>query len=139
MKHEVRAMVAYVVSRLVCGGESSFVFDASGLGHRSMAGTVSEKCVNVYDYTARCHLTGTSSGGWFALYHHGAKAHMTLRLTGESFRGFDHGEGRGFHGVVRGPRVLLLDQAENRGFSFWCEAAVFSRMPEQKMEEPAAD
>src|SRR5258706_1353084 len=90
----VRAMVAYVASRLVSGAESSFIFDFSGPGHRSMGGTVNEKCVNVYDFSENCQLTGNFSAGSFQLFHHGERVHISLEIVEESVRGFDLGTGR---------------------------------------------
>jgi hypothetical protein len=90
----VRAMVAYVASRLISGAESSFIFDFAGPGHRSMGGTVNEKCVNVYDYSENCQLNGSASAGRFQLFHHGERVHISLEIAGESFRGFEHGMGR---------------------------------------------
>ncbi len=134
MKPEVRVMLAYVASRMISGAESSFVFDNSGLGHRSMGGTVDETRVNVYDYTGNCHMTGNGGGGSLNLYHHGEGIHLSLHISGESFNGYDHGEGRGFQGFVRGPHITLVDLADNLRLSFWCEAPRTTRLPDVEIE-----
>jgi hypothetical protein len=121
-------VVAYVASRLISGAESSFIFDIAGPGHRSMGGTVNDKCVNVYDFSENCQLTGNSSAGLFQLFHCGERVHITLEIRGTSFRGFDHGIGRHFSGTVNGPRISINDQSDNRRHSFWCESQRYSRI-----------
>jgi len=126
---KVRAVVAYVASRLISGAESSFVFDFSGPGHRSMGGTVNETCVNVYDYSENCQLTGSASAGRFQLFHHGERVHISLEILGESFRGYDLGAGRQFSGAVNGPKTWIQDDADHRRYSYWCESPVFTTLP----------
>lgn len=126
---KVRAVVAYVASRLISGAESSFIFDFSGPGHRSMGGTVNEKCVNVYDYSENCQLTGNFSAGSFHLFHHGERVHISLEILGQSFRGYDLGAGRQFNGTVTGPKASFFDQADQRRYSYWCESPAFTTLP----------
>ena len=129
MTPKVRAMVAYVASRLISGEESSFVFDFSGPGHRSMGGTVNETCINVYDYSENCQLTGNSSHGIFGLFHHGERVHITLQIVGQSFRGRELGTGGQFSGTAAGPKISIYDQVEKRRFAYWCESPRFSIIP----------
>jgi len=117
----VRAVVAYVASRLISGAESSFIFDFAGPGHRSMGGTINEKCVNVYDYSENCQLTGNFSAGLFHLFHQGEQVHISLEITGHSFRGRDLSTGRQFSGTVAGPKTSIYDQVDHRRYSYWCE------------------
>jgi hypothetical protein len=126
---KVRAVVAYVASRLISGAESSFIFDFSGPGHRSMGGTVNEKCVNVYDYSENCQLTGNCSAGSFKLFHHGERVHISLQIMGQSFRGYDLVAGRQFSGSVIGPKTSFFDQADHRRYAYWCESPTYSRLP----------
>jgi len=125
----LRAVVAYVASRLISRAESSFLFDFSARGHRSMGGTVSEDCVNVYDYSENCQMTGHSSNGRFQLFHCGERVHLSLEIAGASFRGFDHSAGLQFSGTVNGPRVSIHDQADLQRYDYWCEAPQSSRLP----------
>jgi hypothetical protein len=129
---KVRAMVAYVASRLISGTDSSFIFDFPGPGHRSMGGTVNEKCINVYDYSENCQLTGSSSAGVFHLFHHGERVHISLEVSGQSFRGRDLGAGRQFSGTVIGPKTSIFDQADLRRYSYWCESPMCSRLPDSE-------
>ena len=129
-------MVAYIASRLISGAESSFIFDFSGPGHRSMGGTVNEKCVKVYDFSEKCQLTGNFSAGLFQLFHHAERVHLSLEIVGESFRGFDHGVGRPFSGIVMGPKLSFYDQAEHRRYSYWCESPRYSRLPDSETGDP---
>ena len=122
MTPRVRAMVVYVASRLISQAESSFVFDFSGPGHRSMGGTVNEQCVNVYDYSENCQLTGHNSAGVFQLFHHQEKVHVSLQISGESFHGFDHGAGSRFGGIVNGAKISVYDEGAHRQYAYWCEA-----------------
>ena len=130
----LRAMVAYVASRLISGAESSFIFDFSAKGHRSMGGTVNQECVNVYDFSENCQLTGQSSNGSFELYHHGDQIHISLEIIGESLKGFDHSAGRQFSGVVRGARVFVIEEADLRQYTYWCEAPRYTRLPGREAE-----
>jgi hypothetical protein len=132
---KVRAVVAYVASRLISGAESSFVFDFAGPGHRSMGGTVNETCVNVYDYSENCQLTGSASAGRFQLFHHGERVHISLEILGESFRGYDLGAGRQFSGAVNGPKTWIQDDADHRRYSYWCESPTCSRIPDPESGE----
>ncbi len=135
MTPKVRAVVAYVASRLISGAESSFVFDFSGPGHRSMGGTVNEKCINVYDFSENCQLTGNYSAGSFQLFHHGERIHISLEIQTQSFRGSDLGVGKQFRGRVSGPKISLYDQADNRDYAYWCESPRYSRLPGQECED----
>ena len=128
MSPGLRAVSAYVASRLISGAESSFIFDFSATGHRSMGGTVNETCVNVYDFSENCQLTGHMSNGSFQLYHYGEQVHISLEIIGESFRGYDHSTGRYFSGVVNGPRVSVKDDADLRQYAYWCEAPQCSQL-----------
>jgi hypothetical protein len=128
----VRAAVAYVASRLISRAESSFVYDIAGPGHRSMGGLVNEKCVNVYDFSENCQLTGNCSAGLFQLFHYGERIHITLEIRGASFRGFDHGVGRHFSGIVNGPRISFNDQSDNRRHQYWCEPQRYTRLPDRE-------
>ena len=134
MTPRVRAVVAYVASRLISGAESSFIFDFSGPGHRSMGGTVNEKCINVYDYSENCQLTGNSSASVFQLFHHGERLRISLEIIGESFRGYDLGAGRQFGGIVIGPKTSFFDQADHRHYAYWCESPMYSQLPNCEIE-----
>jgi hypothetical protein len=131
---KVRAVVAYVASRLISGAESSFVFDFSARGHRSMGGTVNESCVNVYDFSENCQITGHMSNGSFQLFHLGERVHLSLEILGERFRGHDHCTGRHFSGETRGPRVSMKDDADMRSYKYWCEAPQYSQLPGPMVE-----
>ena len=134
MSPGLRAVVAYVASRLITKAESSFIFDFSAGGHRSMGGTVSEACINVYDFSENCQLTGHMTGGAFQLFHHGDRVHVSLEIIGETFRGYDQIAGRHFSGAVNGARVSLKDDADLRGYTYWCESPQCTRLPEQGTE-----
>lgn len=137
MTPKVRAVVAYVVSRLISGAESSFIFDVAGPGHRSMGGTVNDKYVNVYDYSENTQLTGNSSAASFQLFHHGERIHISLEISGESFRGYDHGAGRHFSGMVNGPRISINDESDHCRHVYWCESPRYSRLPDLETGETA--
>jgi hypothetical protein len=127
-------VVAYVASRLITKAESSFIFDFSAGGHRSMGGTVSEACINVYDFSENCQLTGHMTGGAFQLFHHGDRVHVSLEIFGQSFRGYDQNAGRHFSGVVSEPRVSLKDDADLRRYAYWCESPQCTRLPDLEVE-----
>jgi hypothetical protein len=130
----LRAVIAYVASRLVSGAESSCIFDFSARGHRSMGGTVNESCINVYDFSENCQLAGHMSNGLFHLFHCGEQVHVSLEILGVSFRGRDHSNGLQFMGGVNGSRIWIKDHADLRRYSYWCEAPQFSRLPGQEPE-----
>lgn len=134
----VRAVIAYVASRLISRAESSFIFDFSARGHRSMGGTVNEMCVNVYDFSENCQLTGQMSNGCFQLFHHRERVHVSVEILGESFRGYDHGTGRQFSGVVNGPKVSIKDEGDLRHYAYWCESPQCTRLPWQEAQ-PSED
>ena len=130
----LRAVVAYVACRLISRAESSFIFDFSARGHRSMGGTVSESCINVYDFSENCQLTGHMSEGAIQLFHFGENVHVSLEIFQESFRGYDHSTGRYLSGVVRGSRISIKDEADLRHYAYWCEAPRCSRLPVPETE-----
>jgi hypothetical protein len=132
MTPKVRAVVVYVASRLISGTEASFVFDFSVRGHRSMGGTVNEKCVNVYDYSENCQMTGNWSAGLFQLFHHGERIHVSLEILGDAFRGYDHSLGKQFNGTVRGSKVSLFDQADHLRHAYWCESPRYFLLPRRE-------
>jgi hypothetical protein len=134
----VRAVIAYVASRLISRAESSFIFDFSARGHRSMGGTVSETSVNVYDFSESCQLTGQMSNGCFQLFHHGERVHVSIEILGESFSGYDHLTGRHFSGVVNGPKVSINDEGDLRCYAYWCESPQWTRLSGQETG-PAED
>jgi hypothetical protein len=124
----LRAVVAYVASRLISGAASSFIFDFSSRGHRSMGGTVNTSCINVFDFSENCQITGHMSSGTLQLFHLGERVHLSLEILGEQFRGFDHSTGRHFSGVTQGPRVSMKDDADLRSYQYWCEAPQWSQV-----------
>ncbi|KAA6457532.1 hypothetical protein DYQ86_22135 [Acidobacteria bacterium AB60] len=132
MSPGVRAMVAYVASRLITGAEPSSVYDLSAGRHRSMAGTVTSTSVNVYDYSENCQMTGHMSHGAYRLFHQGEGVHVLLEIDGESFRGYEQNAGRYFGGVVRGARISIRDASDLRTYAYWCEAPQCSQMAEPK-------
>ena len=134
----VRAVIAYIASRLISRAASSFIFDFAARGHRSMGGTVNETCVNVYDFSEDCQLTGQMSNGCFQLFHHGERVHLSIEILGESFRGYDRGTGRHFSGVVNGPRVSIKDEGDLRRYAYWCESPQWTRLSGQETG-PAED
>jgi hypothetical protein len=99
-----------------------------------MGGTVNEACVNVYDFSENCQITGHMSNGSFRLFHFGERAHVSLEILGEAFRGYDHTAGRPFAGVMRGARVWIEDQADLRRYAYWCEWPQCSRLPGEEAE-----
>lgn len=128
-------MVTYVASRLISGAESSCIFDFAGPGHRSMAGIVNESCVNVYDYSENCQLTGSFSAGKFQLFHQKERVHISLEILGGSFRGYDHSVGRYFNGIVNGSKISVYDDADHARYSYWCESPRYSRVFESGRDE----
>ncbi len=139
MSPGLRAVVAYVASRLITKAESSFIFDFSVRGHRSMGGIVTEPCINVYDFSENCQLTGHMSGGSFQLFHHGERVHVSLEIFGQAFRGYDQSAGRHFSGVVNGARVSITDEADLRRYAYWCEAPQWMILPGREASEDELD
>ena len=125
-------MIAYVASRLISRAESPFIFDFSTRGHRSMGGTVNETCVNVYDFSENCQLTGQISKGCFLLFHHGERVHVSIEILEQSFRGYDHSAGQHFSGVVNGPKISIKDEGDLRSYAYWCESPQWTRLPGQE-------
>ncbi len=99
-----------------------------------MGGTVTEACINVYDFSENCQLTGHMSSGYFQLFHHGERVHVSLEIFDQSFRGYDQNAGRHFSGVVNGARVSIKDDSDLRRYAYWCESPQCTRLPEQETE-----
>ena len=118
MKTGVRAVVAYVVGRLISGKESSSVYDFAANDYTSLGGHVSPSSVNVFDYTHRCNCSGGGNGRTLILFHYGVGKHVSLKLQADRFSGYDYDSESRFSGVVRHHLVRIYDSELRRYFSY---------------------
>ena len=84
------------------------MFDYTRSEYFTFSGKVTESVVSAYDYTERCHISGSGRSGSFSLYHYGERKYIRLQVDGRKFRGYDFGSGH-FSGTVSGRSVTLFD------------------------------
>ncbi len=120
MEAHVRAVIAYVVGRLVTGKTSSAIYDYSESAFRSIDGQVMANTIDVFDYKAHCHchFGGTGNGTSFSLFHYGDRHHVDLTITGTHFEGFDYGSRGHYSGDVSRDTTSLYDHKLQKHFSY---------------------
>lgn len=114
MNPNTRACVAYVAGKTSTGSGSSHVYDYSQSRHVSVSGSVTGRCVSVYDYDRGCHFSGTLP----QLYDYGTGAHVSIEMNGNQFTGYDYGAGHHFSGSVSGSSISIYDYGESQYFNY---------------------
>lgn len=113
MNADTRRAVAFIAGSSASGQRTTSVYDYSVGRHTSFSGQVGAQ-VSVYDYDARCHISGRLP----SLYHYGASAHLTLKVVGTTFDGYDYATSSHFSGTVRGRSISLYDYGESGYFNY---------------------
>ncbi|WP_272474643.1 hypothetical protein [Baekduia alba] len=90
------------------------MYDFTARKHFQFSGEVTPGSVQVYDYGARCHISGSPS----SMYHHGNRRHLTVTLSGSSFNGYDFASRRHFNGTVSGSSIAIYDFEVGRFFQY---------------------
>jgi hypothetical protein len=119
MTESVRRSIAYIAGRAITGQSASSIYDYTRGKHSNFSGEVSSSRVSVYDFDARCHITGTRSRAKFSLYHHGVHSHIDLIITKDSnFSGYDYESKSHFSGKVSGLSIQLYDFSLSQYFNY---------------------
>lgn len=114
MKPQVRRAVAYIVGCAISQKRSSAVFDYATRQYYNLSVNLSESGIAAYDYTQRCHISGSYS----SLYHYGERQHISIHIEGDRFSGYDYGECCHFSGSVNGNSVTMYDYGVGSYFNF---------------------
>lgn len=80
MNKDTRAAAAYIVLRLATNSREGSIYDYGERKHINIDGDVSPTNINVYDYNARCYVSGDGINGKYNLYHYGNKKHLKLNI-----------------------------------------------------------
>lgn len=114
MKSYTRRAVAYIVGRLVSGGETSTVYDRQESRYVNISGTVTAGNVSVYDYDRGCHIGGSST----ALYDYGDGVHISLQVKDMEFSGYDYSSHSHYSGKVSGKDVSVYDYGTSSYYNY---------------------
>ncbi|VEH83481.1 hypothetical protein [Erysipelothrix rhusiopathiae] len=94
-----RAVIAFIVYKLVRGINHSSVYSFTLSDHINVSGKISEARINVYDNSRGCHISGSSSSeNKYSLY--------------------DFGSGYHFSGDVRNNLISLYDYETNEHYNY---------------------
>jgi hypothetical protein len=114
MNQETRRAVAYIAARLAGQRDSGVVYDYDARRHFNFSGHVEPGNIQVYDYSCRCHISGTQQ----SLYHFGNRRHLTIDPRGANFTGYDYASRRFYSGHVAGALVSIYDHGTGRHHNY---------------------
>jgi len=118
MRDHTRRDVAYIVGRMA-GLASGSVYDHAAGRSISIAGTVEQDAVNVYDYERRVHLSGARSLDGVDVFDHGHRARLQLALRSPGrFVGYDHATNSLFEIRAQGRVVEVFDFQTRRSYAY---------------------
>ena len=114
MKPHLRRTVAYIAACIISRKNVGAIFDYTTSTYYNFSINVSQSGIAAYDYTQRCHISGSYS----SLYHYGERHYISLKIEGDRFSGFDYGEHCHFSGSVNGNSVTFFDYGVSSYFNF---------------------
>lgn len=114
MTDATRRGVAYIAGRLLAQRASTSVYDLAARKHFLFSGEVSPGNIAVYDYSNRCHISGTPG----SIYHFGNRRHLSIEVSGRSFSGYDFHSRKHFSGTVSGSTISIYDFERGRHFNY---------------------
>ena len=118
MRDHTRRDVAYIVGRLT-GLASGAVYDHAAGRSISIAGTVEQDAVNVYDYERRVRLSGARSRDGLDVFDHGHRTRLQLALRSPGrFVGYDHATKSLFEVRAQGRAVQVFDFQTRRSYAY---------------------
>ena len=118
MNDNTRRAIALITGSIVAGKNPSSVYDYAFSKLFPFSRQASLTNVNVYDYTEKCHITGSGKNGNFSLYHYGNSKHITLEIKGNSFSGYDHHTTAHYNGQVNGTSISVYDYQHSQHFNY---------------------
>jgi hypothetical protein len=118
MSPDTRACVAYAALRLISSRDASAIFDCSRSIYTSIAGTVSNTALHLYDFSRNSPFGGKCNNGEYQLYDFEQSSKVDLRINGQHYEGFDHGSLTRFSGTVQGDATSLYDYATDGYFDY---------------------
>lgn len=114
-----RAVIAFVVYKLIRSTNHSSVYSFTLSEHINVSGNISEDRINVYDHSRECHISGSSSSEKkYSLYDFGRSEHINLEVHNNEFQGYDFGSGYHFSGSVKNSMISLYDYETNEHYNY---------------------
>jgi hypothetical protein len=114
MDDDLRACIAYIVSRLANPRITTYILDHQRKRFLLMSGTVSIPSVGILDHHRRVRVTGNSR----TLFDHGLRTHVSLDIDGDRFGGFVFASSTRFEGEIEGNLVTISDHGKARNYQY---------------------
>jgi hypothetical protein len=119
MESDVRRVIAFIAGLIVSGSNASSLYDYGAGQFAQYSGNVSSTNVAVYDFSSRCHVSGSRSGNKVSLYHFGVNGHIDLTVEKSgSFSGYNYLTSSHFSGSVSGKDVSLYDYGTGTHYQY---------------------
>lgn len=119
MKPAVRASVAYIAGRILCGMSVTAIYDRTEAVELRMEDLI-EGGVKLYDCPSRRLPFASGEGAKYKIFHHEDGHCIDLSVSGKTktFKGYDFGSSCFFAGKVNCENVTLFDFGEQKQFQF---------------------
>ncbi len=121
MKSEQRACIAGIAVALSISKNVNSVYSFELSKFIMISGTITNKNIQIYDYSRSCHLSGNSDhNGNFNLFDYGEHKHITLNVKSNKFDGYDFGSRYHFSGTINNRSVSFYDYETSKYYNFSC-------------------
>jgi hypothetical protein len=114
----LRAVLAYIVGRLVLPRSARSVFDHAAGEIRRYGGEIAPPQVDIFDHQRHHHVAGTIRNGTLELYDYSSGRRLTCQVRGQQFTGIDHGSRHRYTGFVSGERLTLHDRDAGEQYAY---------------------
>ncbi len=114
MNESTRRVVAYAVAISNFKNAPGAIYDYSTSRHYSFSGSASKSSCSFYDYTQRCHISGSPT----SLFDYGNSKYISVNYSGTNFSGFDYASQRHFSGHFSSGAVVIYDHEHSRHFNY---------------------